>query len=208
MNHRYADIWFQNGGCDQSATNLVCCFLPLVLPSSTSISEVYLDTSTNWLNFYMTTLQILWPSLKLGLTTVSMALCLLCLCTMSTGWLAQAWWWCGNLCSCQPCVQSSTHWQWLTIISGVSVAWSFCLFHPIYHIGWLYLSPSANTNSINSICNLIDQALVQQKQIVVCGDLNAWEHPHTRAMSEYIITRDLHQPIEIQLRSLPTLPLC
>ena len=65
----------------------------------------------------------------------------------------------------------------------------------------------ANTNSIDNICNLIEQALVQRKQIKVCDDLNvnmlSPEYPQTRAMSEYIITRDLHQPIEIPTRITP-----
>ena len=79
-------------------------------------------------------------------------------------------------------------------------------------VGCIYRPPIANTRSINSICDLIDQALVQRKQIVVCGDLNvnmlSPEHPHTRAMSEYITTCDLHQPIEIPTRITPNSASC
>ena len=146
----------------------------------------------------MTTLQILWPFLKLGLTTVLMSLCLLCRGTMSTGLIGT-----GmvvvlqSMQSMQLTTLCARQYQWLEVSSISSTTLVGCIYRP----------PSANSTSMNNICNLIDQALMQRKQIVVCGDLNvnmlSPEHPQTCAMSEYIITCDLHQPIEIPTRITP-----
>ena len=86
-----------------------------------------------------------------------------------------------------PAVES----LWLEISTPLSLTTTL--------FGCVYCPPNSAAYCLHSVFDQIDQALALRKQVILCGDLNvdSLDHSHPQAifLHNFVVTRDLLQPI-------------